>query len=186
MSNNSENSIIQDFIKDARANAESFEKGTPVVGTQPTMSDVRQHLQNSRNEITLGERTYNIKKFGIRDTISLVPILGNALAVPLSALVKDGGDGEGGIDVSGLTETLLLLFGELGDGSFYEILELLLSKTTLNEKKVDIETDFEDLTEVLEVAVKVLALNYSAFMKFPVLSNLMTWGTKLQQLQPQQ
>ncbi len=182
----SQDKRIQDFInksKEVARDKEVKQKGGSVL--DPKVKDIREHFEKNRNEITVGNRTYNIKKFGIRDTSSLVPILGNALAVPLSSLFKDTSS-ESEFDVSGLTEALMLLFGEIGDGKFYELLELILSNTTYQEKAVDIEEDFDDLVEVLEVCVRVFEVNFSVFTKHPALSKMMGWGAKLQQLQSQE
>ena len=179
----SSNQKIEEFVRKAKENALAMEGKQKPSGTAPTTKDIREHFEKSRNEIKVGERTYNIKKFGIRATINLVPILGSSLAVPLSSLFKDGIE-EGEMGISGLTEALMLLFGEMGDGKFYDLLEIILSETYYNEKVVDIEEDFDDLAEVLEVCVRVFEVNFSVFMKHPALSKMMGWGAKLQQLQP--
>ena len=169
------------FKKAAVENAEEFAKNQAKQSQSldPQLSDVTAAFKKNRNEVVVGERVFVIKKFGIRDQIDLVPILGDALFVPLTALVSESGE----MDTSGLTEAAIRLFGETGDGKLYAIFDLLLSETTLDGKPVDIERDFEDITEVIEVCVKVFEVHYNVFSKSPSLSKLLEWGQKFKNLQ---
>jgi len=173
------NDKLDAFMKKQKDFAQDFEDNQKSVGTEPLLKDLTAAFHKNRNEVKIGERTYVIKKFGIRETITLVPILGNAFAVPISAVFKDLGEDA---DVSGITEALMLLFSSMDNGQFVDIIELLLSKTTVDGKAVDLDEDFDDMGDVFKVCADVLEQSFSPFIKSLDLSRMTSWIQKISYL----
>lgn len=174
-------SKLDQFREEAVQSAKEYEakQASKNQGTSPNLGDITEKFNKNKSEIAIGERKFTIKKFGIRDTMTMVPILGNAIAVPLSALAGDKGSEE---EVNGITNSLYLLFENMGNGKFFEIVDLLLSNTTTEGREINIEDDFEDISEVFQVCTKVLEVSFGPFMKTLDLSRMTGWLTNIQQL----
>ena len=148
----------------------------------PTIEDLAANFNKNRNEVVIGERTYVIKKFGIRHTMSLIPILGSSFLVPLSTLFKQGTDpSEEG--VGAITEGLYMLFDNVANDKLFQIFELLLENTTAEGKPVDLDDDFDDISDVFQVCIKVLEINFSNFLKSLGLTELSAWAEGISKLQ---
>lgn len=174
-------SKLDKFREEAIQNAKEYEakQEKQSQGLDPTLSDITAKFNKNRNEVVIGDRVFVIKKFGIRDTMTLVPILGNALAVPLSALAGNGEEDEA---MNGITESLYLLFENMSNGKFFEIVDLLLSNTTIEGREIDLEEDFEDISEVFKICTKVLEISFSPFLRTLDLSRMTGWLQNIQQL----
>lgn len=170
-----QNPKIAKFLEEH--NHSEFEKPRQADSLAPTVDDVANQFKKNRNVVEINNRKYTIKKFGIRDTITLIPILGNTLVVPLSACVKEGDD-----TMSGITEALFLLFGNMENGKFMQIMELLLSNTTIEGRDVDIDEDFDDIGDLFKVCVKVMEISFTPFLKSLDLSQMTGWFQKIQLL----
>ena len=174
-------SKLQEF-KDSMKNLDEFEKTQPDSIDTPKVSDVARQFMKGKSELTINERTYTIKKFNIMDTMDLIPILGKSFLVPISALFKQSVD-EGEDGLSGITQGLFMLFENIENGELPKILGVLLENTTVNGKPVELNEDFDDISDVFEVAVKVLEISFKGFFEKLGLKNLADMAQGISSLQ---
>lgn len=174
--------MSSDKLKNFMKEQESFEKIKVNIPSKTPVQDITAAFKKNRNDVVVGERTYIIKKFGIRATMNLIPVLGKSFLVPLSALFRQGGeDSEAG--VSAITEGLYMLFENIDNEQLFKILDILLENTTFEGKPANLEDDFDDISDVFQVCIKVLEINFSNFLKSLGLTELSTWAEGISKLQ---
>ena len=178
------NDKLDAFMKKQKDFAQDFEDNQKSVGTEPLLKDLTAAFHKNRNEVEIGERTYVIKKFGIRATMNLIPVLGKSFLVPLSALFRQGGGGNDSEEgIGAITEGLYMLFENIANEQLFDILEILLENTTYEGKTVNLDEDFDDIADVFQVCVKVLEINFSNFLKSLGLTELSSWAEGISKLQ---
>lgn len=173
-------SKIDKFLEESKKFAEDFENKLPDQGTKTKIKDVRKHFEKNKNEVEIGDKKYIIKKFGVRHTMKLVPVLGKSFLVPMSALFRQGEDEQG---LNGITEGLFMLFDNIENDKLVDILEILLENTSIDGNPVDIDKDFDDIADVFNVCVKVLEINFQNFLKSLGLTELSKWAEGISKLQ---
>lgn len=170
---------IEDFKKNAANFAQEVANKKNGVGAQTPLADITKAFKKNRNEVVIGEKTFMIKKFGIRQQMDLVPILGDTLFVPITAVLSE----EGTVDFSKAMDALVVLFTNLQGDQFFNLASILLQETSLSGKPVDIETDFEDLPDVISLITSVFELHYDVFSKCPGMLKMLEWGNKFKSFQ---
>jgi hypothetical protein len=171
---------LEAFKQKGISEALEYQSKEKTNGLDPSIEDIANVFNKAKeNEVVIKDRVYTINKFGVLETLNMIPTLGKSVLVPtataLKGTLKDGG-------FEDLPEALFMLFENMESGQFLLLLELLLFKTTLKGKPVSIDDDFEDLGEVLNVCVKVLELNFKPFLSSLGLSGMDHWLQKISTL----
>jgi hypothetical protein len=150
-------------------------------GLDPSIEDIANVFNKAKeNEVVIKDRVYTINKFGVMETLAMIPVLGKSVIVPASHAFKDMIGEEKSLE--GLPAALYDIFENMETGRFTLLLEILLDKTTLKGKPVSISEDFEDLGEVLNVCIKVLQLNFAPFLGSLGLAGMDHWLQKISTL----
>ncbi|MCP4987635.1 MAG: hypothetical protein GY928_16715 [Colwellia sp.] len=108
-----------------------------------------------QNETTVGEKKYEIEKYSISEWLIVSAKLGGTFAAPY-ALMEQGTEADGGTSIA---EAMFALFQNLEGDKPLRVVDDLLLKVTHNGVKVQ-RDDFADPTELIEVLVDVVKLNY--------------------------
>jgi len=173
------NDKLDAFMKKQKDFAQDFQDNQKSVGTEPLLKDVTAAFHKGRNEVKIGERTYVIKKFKMRDLLKISGSVMHSSIAPISECFSDASVGE---DVSSISRGLYLLAQSMGSGEFTNMVEMLLSETTLEGQDIDID-DFDDFSYVVEAVTEVLKVNLSLFTKSLVSAEMIPWLNRLVALQ---
>lgn len=109
---------------------------------------INNNIKKGKTSVKVGNKDYTFKKYTISQWLMVTPIFGKTLA-PTFTLLTEGK----------LTEAAMVIFDSLGEGQFEIVVNMLLTQVSLNGENVTIDT-VENPTEMLELCVKVLQLNY--------------------------
>jgi hypothetical protein len=146
----------------------------------PKLSDITSKFNKGRYELPIGERVYTIKKFGVRDTITISIALGNSFLVPIAEALNAKSSETG---LGNMTNAVMLLLNGMEEGKLVDLIEDLLDNTTIEGKPVNIDEDFDDLSEALQVCLRVLEVNFESFLKHPALSGIVGWINTIKTIQ---
>ena len=112
-------------------------------------------------DFAIGGKVYKSLSWSPLKSAKNLPKIGNAFAVPISFLFSNAEDPQ-----SAIPQALMMLFSQLEEQDISELFNIILSdvwcKTT--DKKLDIESDLENLDELLQLAASVLTQHYGCLM----------------------
>jgi len=115
-------------------------------------------------QINLSGKVLKSNKWGIFKAAENLPTIGKTFAVPVSFIYS-------AMEESNLKEAIpqaiYMLFEQLEEQDIKELFKIILDDVHADNgsRKIDIERDFEDLDELLEVAAKVLEQQYGGMIK---------------------
>lgn len=121
--------------------------------------------QNSKQiKINVGGKVYTSNKWGIWTAANNLPKVGKTFAVPVSFIYS-------AMEESNLKEAIpqaiYMLFEQLEEQDIKELFQTILHEVYVQGKTepVNIEYDFNDLDELLELSAKVLEQQYGGMLK---------------------
>jgi len=119
--------------------------------------------------VVLDGKRYVINAWATTEQIRNMPLIGKAFAVPLAMCLSE----DRGLDES-LPEALFALFNQMEDHGVEELFNMLFSKVFLNDTPVTLDDSFDGIDGVLQVAAKVINLNYGVLYSGKGLSGFLT------------
>lgn len=112
-------------------------------------------------DFAIGGKVYKSLSWSPLKSAKNLPKIGNAFAVPISFLFSNAEDPQ-----SAIPQALMMLFSQLEEQDISELFNIILSdvwcKTT--DKKLDIESDLENLDELLQLGASVLTQHYGCLI----------------------
>lgn len=138
---------------------------------------------NQRQEsVVIGDKRFLITSWSVTECIKNLPKIGNAFAVPFSVLMGTLGD------TDKLQEAIpiafMQLFSQMEEQDSTELFKLIIKDASIEGRPADLNADFGDLDELLQVASKCLEINYGCLLKgegFKNLFGIMSGMTKVAQ-----
>lgn len=129
-------------------------------------------VRNSKQiKFVVSGKTYLSNKWGIFTAAEHLPTIGKVFAVPVSFIFS-------AIEESNLKEAVpqavYMLFEQLEEHDLRQLLSLVLHDVHADNgsRLVDVENDFDDLSEVIELVAKVLEQQYGVLIKGKSLKGL--------------
>lgn len=143
-------------------------------GADGVSGDVAAILNKTQNQgehptVKVNGKTFEIRKFKNRKTLSLLPQVGDLLAVPFMYGIKESGGDLADPDalILGLPDMISLLVSRLMDMEVVGFVEDLLSQTYVMgmDTPVDLDEDFTNPEDIVPVLTEVLKVHFMGFMK---------------------
>lgn len=119
-----------------------------------------------QDKISTSKETYIINKWRNTYSLSKIPYFGKVIGVPFAKFASIGEDGAN-IEEA-LPEALLILFMSLEEEGMVDVASKILDGvySVKTNQQVDIDKDFDDISEILELCVLALKYQYSSLMNF--------------------
>jgi len=147
-------------------------------------------MNYNKKDFVIGEkkRVFQSVKWTVFQAAANLPKIGKVFALPVSFLFSAGGSTEDQVS-SNLSEAipkaLYMLFEQLEEQNPIPLFEMILQSvyTENGTRKVDVEKDFEDIGELVELVGLVLEQQYSSLLKGGALQRLFGVMAPLSQTQ---
>lgn len=117
---------------------------------------------SKQEKFAINGKTFISNKWSIFTAANHLPKIGKVFVVPVSFIFS-------AIEESNLKEAVpqaaYMLFEQLEEHDLRQLLSIILHDVHNGGQKVDIEKDFDDLSEVIELVAKVLEQQYGVLIK---------------------
>jgi hypothetical protein len=138
-------------------------------------------------KIHVNKKVLLSNKWGLFTQMQYLPKLGKLLAVPLGFIIGASSSGDDTQLQNAIPSALFMLFQEMEDENHRDLIEGLLHDVHAENgsRKVNIDTDFEDLDEFFIVLSKVIEQQYGSLISGNGARGLFGLLLPLQQAQSQ-
>ena len=141
------------------------------------------NYKSEKFTVSDGKKVFTSEKWGIFKASSNLPKIGRVFALPISFLFSAGGDNQEAVQESlsdAIPKALLMFFDTFENENPIELFQIIFQNVYADNgtRLVDVEKDFDDLAEVVELAAKVLKQQYGS------LTNPKVFGSLLASLAP--
>lgn len=136
-------------------------------------------MNYNKKDFVIGEkkRVFQSVKWNVFQSATNLPKIGKVSALPISFLFSAGGTTEDQVSSNlsdAIPKALYMLFEQLEEQNPIPLFEMILQSvyTDNGTRKVDVEKDFDDIGELVELVGLVLEQQYSSLLKGGALQRL--------------